>query len=321
MPGLPAPTTPAPTRSVTDEERATFERDGVVLLRQIHPLEWVDYLREQLDQIFDRSDADPYATWSGASAKGDRVDMAEVISRYQAADPDADLALDGGPDSTMTGRSIVETDPGNWHAGLRTHHIDGPLPQVVGELTASNKVNYYSDQIFLKEPGSLTRTPFHQDQPYFLVQGGTVAVCWVPVDHVTLASGSMGYVTGSHKWNKLFKPSDFVTNTGTFLERGGIDLGGLDVLPAQSEFIDDVVYFDAEPGDVIVHHWATIHGSSGNTTAGQLRRAASVRFAGEGCVFHRRRSSPEPFRNTIDLAEGDDLELSARFPVVWRQSS
>jgi hypothetical protein len=305
------------SRPVTDDEIATFERDGVVPLRQIHPTEWVDDLRVHLDEVFNRTGEDRDATWTGSSNTGDRVDMAEVIGSYRSGSPDAEIALEGGPGATMTGRSIVETDPAHWHPGLRRHHLESPLPDVVAQLTGSAQVNFYCDQVFLKEPGSRTQTPFHQDMPYFVVDGGTVAVCWVPVDHVTIETGAMGYVLGSHKWGRTFKLSDFVTRTGTFPERGGIDLSGLETLPDPDEFADDLRYFDAEPGDVIVHHWATIHGSSGNTSTDRLRRAASIRYAGEGCYFYKRPSSPEPFRHTVGLKNGDPLELADRFPIVW----
>lgn len=308
---------PTAGRPVTAAEIAAFERDGVVLLKGIHSTAWVDHLREQLDEVFDRTGHDPNATWTGASRTGDRTDMADVIGRYRAGRPDADIAIDGPTDAPLVGRAIVETDPASWHAGLRQHHLESGLAAVCAALTESSQINFYSDQVFLKEPGSRTRTPWHQDQPYFLVDGGIVAVCWVPVDSVTVANGAMGYVRGSHRWNQVFKPSDFVTNTGTFIEKGGIDLSGLEPLPPAESFADDVIWYDAEPGDVIVHHWATIHGSSGNTTANRTRRAASVRFACQGTRFFRRPSSPEPFRNTIDLNDGDRLELADRFPIVW----
>ena len=68
---------------------------------------------------------------------------------------------------------------------------------------------------------------------------------------------------------------------------------------------------------MIVHHWATLHGSSGNVSAGRIRRAASVRYAGDGCSYYRRASSPEPYRNTLELSDGDPLEKAERFPIVW----
>ena len=309
----------APVRHVTDEERAAFDRDGVVLLRGIHPPDWVDFLEAQLDDIFDghaHRSADQRSV-TGDSTDGIRVDMVALANGLKKVQPDVVLAAEGDQAEALTGRSLVETDASAWHEGMWHHNVEGPLGQVVAEVTNSSKVNFYADQLFLKDPGSRVKTPFHQDKPYFLVGGGEVAVCWVPVDVVTIDNGAMGYVKGSHKWGKLFKPSDFVTEAGTFPERDGIDHSDLDVLDPIPEDHPDLVYFDTEPGDVIVHNWATLHGSAGNVSPTARRRAASVRFAGEGCTFLHRKSSPEPFRFTGELSDGDPLEAAARYPIVW----
>ena len=104
---------------------------------------------------------------------------------------------------------------------------------------------------------------------------------------------------------------------GTFPEVGGIDHSDLEQLDLDRLPQAKIVYFDAEPGDVIVHHWATLHCSTGNTSSDRIRRAASVRFACDGCRYLPRRSSPEPFRNTIDIAPGAKLESSERWTQAW----
>ncbi len=314
-----------PTRAVTDEERAAFQRDGVVLLAGIYPSDWVDFLEAQLTDVFDRqaSRSVEQRSVTGMSSDGIRVDMVALANGLRQAQPGARLAIEGEQTDELNGRSIVETDAVSWHDGIRDHHTQGPLPAIVASLTASDRVNLYSDQLFLKEPGSAVRTPWHQDKPYFLLDGEKVAVCWVPVDRVRIDNGAMGYVVGSHLWNKTFKLSDFVTRTRTFPEIGGIDLTGLDDLPpidAEPERFE-IRYFDAAPGDVIVHNWATLHGSSGNVSASAIRRAASVRYAGDDVTFLRRASSPEPFRNTVSLADGQALSDAPRFPQVWPNAS
>lgn len=313
------PDNATPLRDVTDDERTAFERDGVVLLRGIYPPDWVDYLERQLTDVFDGQDERTMEQRSvtGESSTGIRVDMVELAKGLRSVRPEAQLAIEGDAEAEIVGRSVVETDAAHWHDGMRHHHLSGPLPEIVAAVTGSRKINFYSDQLFLKEAGSRIRTPFHQDKPYFLVAGGDVAVCWVPVDTVTADNGPMGYVRGSHLWGRTFIPSDFVTMTGTFPERDGIDMSGLDVLPEITPEEHDLVFIETEPGDVIVHHWATVHGSAGNVSATARRRAASVRYAGEGCTYYQRRSSPEPFRFTIDLNDGDALETAERFPVVW----
>lgn len=81
-----------------------------------------------------------------------------------------------------------------------------------------------------------------------------MAVAWVPVDVVDKEVSAMGYVRGSHLWGKSFKPSDFKAESGTFPEVGGIDHSDLEQLDLDRLPQAKIVYFDAEPGDVIVHH-------------------------------------------------------------------
>jgi len=284
-------------------------------------MEWVTFLSHHLDEVFNnRERAMDQREVSGESDTGVRVDMTALAAGLRSKVPGLPIAFEHGPDAEIAGRSVVETDAAHWHGGLRAHHIEGPLPELVAQLTGSTKVNYYADQVFLKEPGSQIRTPFHQDQPYFLVDG-PVAVCWVPIDVVGLDNGPMGYVRGSHRWNKVFKPSDFVTDTGTFPEENGVEHGDLEQMPAISAAEHDLVYFEAEPGDVIVHHWATIHGAAGNVSTTATRRAASVRYAHGDSRYYQRTSSPEPFRFTTGLVSGDPLETSDRFPIVWPRDS
>ena len=226
-----------PIRPVTETELGTYDRDGVVVLRDICPLDWVDEFRETLDEVFNRStDVGREGLDTGASRAGSRSDIAERVRGLLSNRDAASLAVE--PDRIPQGRNIVETDACGWHDGLRRMHVTGPLPPVVAALTRSKRVNLYSDQLFLKEPGSAIRTPWHQDKPYWVLQGSKVAVCWVPVDEVTLESGAMGYVAGSHRWGKIFKPSDFVTSEGV-MTIPGLDLNGLVELPRIDERPDD----------------------------------------------------------------------------------
>lgn len=316
------PADPSLVRAITPSEIEAFERDGVVHLKGVYPQAWVDALRVVLNEVFNRpvEAGDLLTLEGGKSAEGSRVDIVEVAAGFvEQGLPDHDVSADGSTDKPMRGRSLVETDVSNWSEAMRLHNLGGPLPEIVAALTRSTKVNFYSDQLFLKEPGSRVRTPFHQDKGYFLLQGEKVAVCWVTVDRVTKENGAMGYVRGSHRWGKTFVPSDFVSRTGSFPEFEEISYAGLEQMPVieghEDEF--DVVYFDAEPGDVIVHNWQTIHGSAGNVSANRIRRAASVRYAGDDCTYFQRPSSPEPYRHTVGLANGDVLEKAPRFPVVW----
>lgn len=49
----------------------------------------------------------------------------------------------------------------------------------------------------------------------------------------------------------------------------------------------DVVYFEAKPGDVIIHHLRTIHGAAGNVSSKSHLRAASIRYIGDDVTYRK----------------------------------
>lgn len=49
------PTSPL-RRPLTDDERATYEQDGAAIVKGVVPLEWVDFMREAVTRVMERSD-------------------------------------------------------------------------------------------------------------------------------------------------------------------------------------------------------------------------------------------------------------------------
>src|SRR5258708_14499577 len=56
-------------------------------------------------------------------------------------------------------------------------------PRVAAALMATPLVRFYHDHELVKEGGTRQRTPWHQDQPYYNVDGRGVSA-WIPVDPV-----------------------------------------------------------------------------------------------------------------------------------------
>jgi ectoine hydroxylase-related dioxygenase (phytanoyl-CoA dioxygenase family) len=140
-------------------------------------------------------------------------------------------------------------------------------------------------------------------------------VLWIPVDPVTLESGTMLYVRGSHRDGKLYQPNVFIAQTPLPGAEG-------DPLPDIEGHMDDydIIHFDVEPGDVIVHHYRTIHGAGGNHSRYQVRRAASLRYCGDDIRFQTRPWAPRQLHHTTRLNEGDHLS-GPDFPVVWSRDA
>merc|ERR1719487_1215660 len=107
----------------------------------------------------------------------------------------------------------------------------------------------------------------------------------------------MGYVRGSHRWpgprldgEKGVVFSQHATFIGESVGRSPKKPDDVETAPLLpdvdgNEEAYDVIYFDARPGDLIVHHKNTLHGSRGNTSADMRRRAASIRYIGDDIVW------------------------------------
>ncbi|MEO0503806.1 MAG: phytanoyl-CoA dioxygenase family protein, partial [Pseudomonadota bacterium] len=83
------------------------------------------------------------------------------------------------------------------------------VAQVAGALMQSQHVQLFHDHVLVKEPGTSMATPWHQDAPYYFVQGGQSVSFWSPLDPVTTATLRCG--AGSHLWPKDVVPTRWVS--------------------------------------------------------------------------------------------------------------
>lgn len=202
---------------------------------------------------------------------------------------------------------------------FRAFALESPLPSIAAGLMGSGRANLFYDQLFVKEPGSVEPTPWHQDLPYWPVMGGQVVSIWVPFDPVGPENGVVTYVRGSHLWGRTFRPKAFdEANAGAFAASPHEPLPDIDAEPECYDFVT----WRLEPGDVLAHLGLTIHGAAGNTTAATRRRALALRYTGDDARYdprpgtfmdidHVRAHVPEP-----GLAPGAPMG-GALFPIAW----
>ena len=74
----------------------------------------------------------------------------------------------------------------NWPhiPAYREFIFDGPLGLLAQRLMGSTTVRLYHDHLLVKEPGTRQRTPWHQDQPYYNIDGSQTVSFWIPLDPV-----------------------------------------------------------------------------------------------------------------------------------------
>jgi len=256
---------------VSDAERETFWRDGVVCLRKVMPMEWIDHMVEPLEE----------ALTSRATANLSQMadDLAAGAGAIRLVD---ERVVAAGAAGVPRGHFLAGTDHWREQPEFLDFALHSPLPGIVAALLGSEHVWLYEDSVLVKEPGSEEKTAWHQDMAYFALAGNLVATSWVPLDPVTAITGAVRYVAGSHHDRTKFRPGTFVTDV-SFGDADAVDVPDYD--DERVAGAARIISFDTEPGDVVVHHARTIHGAGGNASATTRRRAISVRYAGDGTTY------------------------------------
>ena len=112
-----------------------------------------------------------------------------------------------------------KNDPGwfledfcNWQKNPSYQRIifESSVPEVASKLMRSKQVRLYHDHMLVKKKGTLQRTPWHQDQPYYNIEGNQNISFWIPVDPVPL-KWTLELVAGSHK-GPWYMPRNFLEN-------------------------------------------------------------------------------------------------------------
>lgn len=156
------------TQLTTNAERETFRRDGVVALRGLFSPDWIETLRGAIDES---------------------VALPSPNLARHTTDPDAPAYLE---------------DFWSWRLfpGFEDFVRNSPCAPIAAELLEARRINLVMDNWFLREAGSTSRPPFHQDLSYFDFEG-RMCVLWLPLEAVTKENG-IAFVRGSHNWGKHF---------------------------------------------------------------------------------------------------------------------
>ena len=85
-----------------------------------------------------------------------------------------------------------------------------PAAQVAAELMQSQTAQVFHDHVLVKEPGTSKPTPWHQDGPYYFVEGPADNQ---PSGHLWIRSrdASLRCVAGSHLWDKPVLPTRWLS--------------------------------------------------------------------------------------------------------------
>jgi ectoine hydroxylase-related dioxygenase (phytanoyl-CoA dioxygenase family) len=264
---------------IDDATIERFKRDGAVCIRGLFRPEEIEALRAGIDQ-----------------------NLAHPSPRAKVA---------SGADDP--GRFIE--DFCNWqdNAAYRRFIFESALPEAAGRLMQSSVARLYHDHMLTKEPGTKTATPWHQDQPYYNIEGRQNISFWIPVDPVSRES-TLEFVAGSHLGPWLM-PRSFMDAQAKWFPEGSLaDLPNIDA----NRKAFPILGWELQPGDAVCFHMLTLHSAKG-VTGTHRRRVFSVRFLGEDITHapRRWRTSPEFPGLSEQLPAGAPM-THPLFPELWR---
>jgi ectoine hydroxylase-related dioxygenase (phytanoyl-CoA dioxygenase family) len=264
---------------VSDADVEAFRRDGVVCVRRVLDAEEVAVAAVAVDEVV--SHPGPLA--KVASGPDDPGRFFEDFCRWQ----------------TVPGIELL----------ARESAAGG----IAGRLMATPRVRLYHDHVLVKEGGTRQRTPWHQDQPYYNVDGRGVSA-WIPVDPVPLA-GCLELAAGTQDGPWLM-PRTFLDGEAKWFPEG--TLAELpDIEADRSAF--DIRRYELQPGDAIFFDFLTVHAAPGFLFPGR-RRVLSLRFLSDEARHAPRRWRTSPPFDTLEreLAAGATMDHPL-FPVVWQE--
>lgn len=185
-----------------------------------------------------------------------------------------------------------------------------PVAEVAADLMGSKSVQMFHDHVLVKEPGTSMATPWHQDGPYYFVEGQQTISFWSPLDEVTNAA--LRCVAGSHRWEKEVLPTrwvseqDFFADEGQYMPVPDPDAEGMTVLE-----------YPMQPGDAVAFNFKTLHGARGNTSTSR-RRAFSLRLVGDDARYVERPGPTSPPYPGHEMVPGQRLRQDW-FPMLLQR--
>ena len=209
------------------------------------------------------------------------------------------------------GKELFYDDYCNWQKILeyKDFLFNSGIANIASKLMNSKKVNLFHEHVLIKEPGAKKKTPWHQDQSYYCVEGMQNVSFWIPLDKI-LKKTSPEFIVNSHKWTKKFLPTKFIGENYT---QKDMEFEKIPDIENNREKYN-ICSYSLVPGDIIAFNFATVHGAPGNKSNNQ-RRAFSARFTGDDARYIKRKGQMSPPFSEVKLKNGDKLNCDT-FPQI-----
>ena len=278
------------SRTITPNEIETYHRDGVLLLPGMFDKDWIELLNKGLDA---------------------NIETPTRRSRIWYKD--------------TSGRSMFY-DHTAWQGieEYRKFIFNSPAAQICGQLMRSTTINFFFDSVFVRSTGTQFETPWHQDEPYWSVEGYDACSIWMPLGPVK-QKNALSFVPGSHRLKTVFKQYNF-GDLNPVRKKNVDQVDFSDI--AEQEFPDinanpkrfGVVSWDMQPGDCIAFNGRTMHGGSGKLDDDCELRVFTTKWVGDDVRIKFRDCGMDP-DHSADMIEKDlkpgDRPGTNLYPRIW----
>ena len=277
-------------RTITPEEVETYHRDGVLLLPGMFDKDWIELLNKGLDANIE------------APTRRSRIWYKDTSGRSMFYDHTA-------------WKGIEE---------YRKFIFNSPAAQICGLLMRSTTINFFFDSVFVRSTGTQFETPWHQDEPYWSVEGYDACSIWMPLGPVK-QKNALSFVPGSHRLKTVFKQYNF-GDLNPVRKKNVDQVDFSDI--AEQEFPDinadpkrfGVVSWDMQPGDCIAFNGRTMHGGSGKLDDDCELRVFTTKWVGDDVRIKFRDCGMDP-DHSADMIEKDlkpgDRPGTNLYPRIW----
>jgi ectoine hydroxylase-related dioxygenase (phytanoyl-CoA dioxygenase family) len=264
------------------EDIETFRRDGVVLLRGASS-EWVDSLRAGLQRNLDNPQQFAFPCESNPAGEPGRFF-----------------------DSYCNWQLIPE------YLDYVSHSC---AASIAGQFMNGDHAQFFHEHAFMKAPGTQRATPWHQDLPYYCVDGLNSASVYVALDSADV-DVAVRFVRGSHRWNKLYYPRVFEDGSAFNDDQPDAGMEPVPDIDGNPQSYD-IAAWPLQSGDTIVFDFRTLHGT-GDATVNKIRRAFSTRWLGDDVRYCERPGETSPPYVDHGMKQGDKMREDW-FPILWRR--
>jgi len=280
------------SRTITPDEIETYHRDGVLLLPGMFDKDWIELLNKGLDANIE------------APTRRSRIWYKDTSGRSMFYDHTA-------------WKGIEE---------YRKFIFNSPAAQICGQLMRSTTINFFFDSVFVRSTGTQFETPWHQDEPYWSVEGYDACSIWMPLGPVK-QKNALSFVPGSHRLKTVFKQYNF-GDLNPVRKKNVDQVDFSDI--AEQEFPDinadpkrfGVVSWDMQPGDCIAFNGRTMHGGSGKLDDDCELRVFTTKWVGDDVRIKFRDCGMDP-DHSADMIEKNlkpgDRPGTNLYPRIWTQ--